>query len=174
MPVEECQRLFRHLRLCSHLWAIDIDAKSRQPRSRWSCVVNLSTTCSSLWVYGRGYTHYHDDIVAGLHRSYERTEVTGRKETFFAQVWNWWLDLVKLSKNLAHVEAFCSLGDLNNRYLNHLWTNPIHCCRSTVVFVFCTIVCKLSARLRMLTWILTIGHYCHCLHRVYFLQEVHC
>jgi hypothetical protein len=82
-------------------------------------------------------------------------EVTGRKETFFAQVWDWWRDLAKLSNPFSHVEGFWYLGDLNSRYLNQLWTIPVEFRGSMVVFSFCTMACKLSTRHRMiLTWIL--------------------
>lgn len=85
-------------------------------------------------------------------------EVTGRKETFLAQIWDWWLDLAKLSNPFTHVEGFWYLGDLNSRYLNQLWTIPVEFRGSLVVFFFCAAACKLSARHRMtLTWILVIA-----------------
>ena len=52
-------------------------------------------------------------------------EVTGRKETFLAQAWDWWRDLANLSNPIAPVEGYWHLGDLNSRYLNQLWTIPV-------------------------------------------------
>lgn len=81
----------------------------------------------------------------------------GRKDTFSEQLYDWIQDLSSFSNPFVAVEGFWYEGVFSARYLYPTWTIPIEFRGSMVVFAFCTAVCKLSTKHRMMICWITVA-----------------
>jgi peptidoglycan/LPS O-acetylase OafA/YrhL len=95
-----------------------------------------------------------------------------RKDTFFEQFWDWLQDFGSFSNPFASLEGFWFQDIFCARYLYPTWTIPLEFRGSMVLFAFCTAVCKLSTKHRiMLCWLtVALCYYWRAFYVAMFLQ----
>jgi peptidoglycan/LPS O-acetylase OafA/YrhL len=95
-----------------------------------------------------------------------------RKDTFFQQLYDWLQDLGNFSNPFVALEGFWYEGLFSARYLYPMWTIPIEFRGSMVLFGFCTAVCKLSTKHRMILCWVTIA-LCYYWQTIYIASFFH-
>ena len=94
-----------------------------------------------------------------------------RTDTFFEQLWDWFKDFTTFSNPFVALEGYWHAWIFSSRYLYPLWTIPIEFRGSLVLFFFCTAVCKLSTKHRMmLCWVtIALCYYWQAIYAALFL-----
>ncbi|KAK5258828.1 hypothetical protein LTR40_007122 [Exophiala xenobiotica] len=113
----------------------------------------------------RGYAAF---FVYIFHLYDRQDEVTWRRypfiyrKNFGAQLLHWFNDVFKFCNPFsANVTDLKDNDPLSSDYLPQMWTIPVEFRGSVFLFAFCTAICKLTPRARMLVmWLIIVVSYC--------------
>lgn len=84
------------------------------------------------------------------------------QDSFGSQFLHWFIDVFKFCNPFArNVTDLKDESPLSSEYLPQMWTIPVEYRGSVFLFAFCTAICRLTPRARMLTmWLVIVASYC--------------